>query len=95
MAGIPAMIDVIAAIGFLAVMVFGAIDITSGTKTIGEFMSFFTAMALIFEPLRRLSNVSGNIQVAMASLERVFKIFEEKSSIVFPTLSSVEKKLIR
>ena len=92
MAGIPAMIDVIAAIGFLAVMVFGAIDITSGSKTIGEFMSFFTAMALIFEPLRRLSNVSGNIQVAMASLERVFKIFEEKSSIAFPTLSSVEKK---
>ena len=92
MAGIPAMIDVIAAIGFLAVMVFGAIDITSGSKTIGEFMSFFTAMALIFEPLRRLSNVSGNIQVAMASLERVFKIFEEKSSIVFPTLSTVEKK---
>ena len=93
MAGIPAMIDVIAAIGFLAVMVFGAIDITSGSKTIGEFMSFFTAMALIFEPLRRLSNVSGNIQVGMASLERVFKIFEEKSSIVFPTLSSVEKKV--
>ncbi len=92
MAGIPAMIDVIAAIGFLAVMVFGAIDITSGSKTIGEFMSFFTAMALIFEPLRRLSNVSGTIQVAMASLERVFKIFEEKSSIVFPTLSTVEKK---
>ena len=92
MAGIPAMIDVIAAIGFLAVMVFGAIDITSGSKTIGEFMSFFTAMALIFEPLRRLSNVSGNIQVAMASLERVFKIFEEKSSIVFPTLSGVGKK---
>ena len=93
MAGIPAMIDVIAAIGFLAVMIFGAIDITSGSKTIGEFMSFFTAMALIFEPLRRLSNVSGNIQVAMASLERVFKIFEEKSSIVFPTFSRVEKKL--
>ena len=93
MAGIPAMIDVIAAIGFLAVMIFGAIDITSGSKTIGEFMSFFTAMALIFEPLRRLSNVSGNIQVAMASLERVFKVFEEKSSIVFPTFPSVEKKI--
>ncbi|MDC3169518.1 ABC transporter ATP-binding protein/permease [Paracoccaceae bacterium] len=87
MAGIPAMIDIIAAIGFLAVMIFGAIDITSGSKTIGEFMSFFTAMALIFEPLRRLSNVSGNIQVAMASLERVFKIFEEKPSIVFSNFS--------
>ena len=92
MAGIPAMIDIIAAIGFLAVMIFGAIDITSGSKTIGEFMSFFTAMALIFEPLRRLSNVSGNIQVAMASLERVFKIFEEKPSIVFPNLSRNENE---
>ena len=90
MAGIPAMIDIIAAIGFLAVMIFGAIDITSGSKTIGEFMSFFTAMALIFEPLRRLSNVSGNIQVAMASLERVFKVFKENSSIVFPSPSSIE-----
>ncbi len=92
MAGIPAMIDIIAAIGFLAVMIFGAIDITSGSKTIGEFMSFFTAMALIFEPLRRLSNVSGNIQVAMASLERVFKIFEEKPSIVFSNLSRNENE---
>ena len=92
MAGIPAMIDIIAAIGFLAVMIFGAIDITSGSKTIGEFMSFFTAMALIFEPLRRLSNISGNIQVAMASLERVFKIFEEKPSIVFPKLSRNKKE---
>ena len=90
MAGIPAMIDIIAAVGFLAVMIFGAIDITSGSKTIGEFMSFFTAMALIFEPLRRLSNISGNIQVAMASLERVFKVFEEKSSIIFPNQSSIE-----
>ena len=90
MAGIPAMIDIIAAVGFLAVMIFGAIDITSGSKTIGEFMSFFTAMALIFEPLRRLSNISGNIQVAMASLERVFKVFEKKSSIIFPSQSTIE-----
>ena len=90
MAGIPAMIDIIAAVGFLAVMIFGAIDITSGSKTIGEFMSFFTAMALIFEPLRRLSNISGNIQVAMASLERVVKVFEEKSSIIFPSQSAFE-----
>ena len=92
MAGIPAMIDIIAAIGFLAVMVFGAIDITSGTKTIGEFMSFFTAMALVFEPLRRLSNISGNIQVAMASLERVYKVFEAKPSIIFPGLSRIESQ---
>ena len=47
-------------------------------------MSFFTAMALIFEPLRRLSNVSGNLQVAIASLDRVKNVFETKPSITSP-----------
>ncbi len=94
MAGIPALIDIIAAIGFLAVMVFGAIDIVSGSKTIGEFMSFFTAMALIFEPLRRLSNVSGNLQVAIASLDRVKNVFETRPSIMTPRLP-VRKPIIK
>ena len=37
-------------------------------------MSFFTAMALIFEPLRRLSNVSGQIQLLNASLKRIYTL---------------------
>ena len=55
----PAVIDVIAAIGFLAVLIYGGQQIIAGEKTVGEFMSFFTALALVFAPLRRLSAVSG------------------------------------
>ena len=54
-ASTPALIDFIAGIGFLGVMIFGGAQIVSGEKSIGDFMAFFTAMALIFEPLRRLS----------------------------------------
>ena len=79
--GMPAIIDFIAAFGFLGVMIFGGSDIVSGKKTVGEFMSFFTAMALTFEPLRRLSSVSGNFQIALASIEKLFGIFEKTSKI--------------
>jgi hypothetical protein len=39
-----------------------------GERTTGEFMSFFTAMALTFQPIRRLSDLAGQWQVAEASL---------------------------
>ena len=83
-AGVPAMMDVVAGIGFLGVLIYGGFQIIDGAKTIGEFMSFFTAMALIFEPLRRLGNISGLWQAALASLERLYAIFEEKPGILGP-----------
>ena len=82
MAGMPAIIDLVAAFGFFAVMVFGGREIISGQKTVGEFMSFFTAMALIFEPLRRLSNIAGCSQVALASMDKLYCIFSQDSTII-------------
>jgi len=83
-AGIIAMIDVIAGIGFLGVLTYGGLQIIGGEKSVGEFMSFFTAMALIFEPLRRVGNVSGAWQAALASLERLRAIFDERPTLLSP-----------
>ena len=83
-ASIPALMDVIGAIGFLGVLSFAGLQIIDGEKTIGEFMSFFTAIALIFEPLRRLGTVSGQWQVALASLERLYDVFQSQPEIVSP-----------
>ena len=57
------------------------------TKTLGAFMSFFTAMALMFDPLKRLSNVSGQIQAAMASLERLYGLFDERAKVENTTVA--------
>ncbi len=83
-AGILAMIDLIAALGFFGVLIYGGLQIIDGEKTVGEFMSFFTAMALIFEPLRRIGNVSGAWAAALASLERLRAIFDERPTILSP-----------
>ena len=64
-------------------MIFGGGQILSGQKTIGDFMAFFTAMALIFEPMRRLSNVAGNLQVMLASAAKIFSYFQEEHASQF------------
>lgn len=83
-AGITAMTDIVAAIGFSGVLVYGGWQIIDGDKTVGEFMSFFTAMGFLFEPVRRLAGVSGSWQAARANLERIHDIFREVPRIVTP-----------
>jgi ABC-type multidrug transport system fused ATPase/permease subunit len=78
------MMDIVAGVGFFGVLSYGGLQIIEGTKTVGEFMSFFTAMALVFEPLRRIGNVSGAWQAALASLERLHAVFEAQPVIVSP-----------
>ena len=73
---IPAMIDVISGIGFMAVILYGGSEIISGDKTIGQFMTFFTAMGFTFNPLRRLGAISGQWQVAAAALERIKELLD-------------------
>ncbi|WP_022703404.1 ABC transporter transmembrane domain-containing protein [Pseudorhodobacter ferrugineus] len=73
---IPALIDVITGVGFFAVVMLGGAQIVEGERTIGDFMAFFSAMALTFQPLRRLGDMAGFWQVAAASLERLFRLFD-------------------
>ncbi|KAF0676769.1 ABC transporter ATP-binding protein [Profundibacterium mesophilum] len=81
---LPALIDIMTGVGFFGVLVLGGREIIAGDKTVGEFMSFFTAMALAFQPLRRLGGLAGTFQVAAASLERLYGVFDDRPGIVSP-----------
>jgi ATP-binding cassette, subfamily B, bacterial MsbA len=73
---IPALIDVITGIGFFAVLMLGGSQIIEGERTIGDFMAFFSAMSLTFQPIRRMGDLVGFWQTAAASLERLFRLFD-------------------
>lgn len=83
-AALPALIDVMTGLGFLGVLWWGGSEIIAGTKTVGQFMSFFTAMSLAFEPLRRLGNLSGLWQSAAASVARLREIMEAQPTLTTP-----------
>jgi ATP-binding cassette, subfamily B, bacterial MsbA len=81
---ITGMIDVMAGIGFMGVLLYGGAEIISGDKTVGQFMSFFTAIGLAFDPLRRLASISGTWQVAAAALERLKELLDAPILLLSP-----------
>lgn len=83
-AAIPAMIDIISGVGFMAVILYGGSEIISGEKTIGQFMTFFTAMGFAFDPMRRLGAISGLWQAAAASIERVKELMDTPLALTSP-----------
>jgi ATP-binding cassette subfamily B protein/subfamily B ATP-binding cassette protein MsbA len=86
-AAMPGLIDVVTGIGFFAVLMLGGREVADGTRTTGEFMAFFTAMALTFQPIRRLGELAGLWQVAEASLQRVYDLFDTHPSDTRPAVS--------
>ncbi|MEL6913488.1 MAG: ABC transporter ATP-binding protein [Pseudomonadota bacterium] len=81
---IPGLIDVFTGLGILGVLAYGGGEIVSGEKTVGQFMSFFTAIALAFEPVRRLGNLSGVSKTLAASLERIQAILDTRPALLVP-----------
>lgn len=83
-AGITGIVDVMAGIGFMGVLLYGGSEIISGEKSVGQFMSFFTAIGLAFEPMRRLASISGTWQVAAAALERLKELMDAPIQLTSP-----------
>lgn len=83
-AGMGSMADLVAALGFALVLIFGGAQILAGERTVGQFMAFFTAFALLIEPLRSLSALNGAWQTSLASLERVYALLQVRPRITQP-----------
>lgn len=83
-ASITGLIDIMAGVGVMGVVLYGGSEIIEGEKTVGQFMSFFTAIGLAFDPIRRLAGVAGVWQVAAAALERLKELMDEPIALVSP-----------
>lgn len=79
---LPSLIDIVAGLGFVGVMIYGGQQVINGEKTLGDFMSFFVSIALLFDPVRRLAAVGGALHAAAVSLERLYGLFDELPTIV-------------
>ncbi|SAI33521.1 lipid A exporting ATP-binding/permease ABC transporter [Bordetella ansorpii] len=49
----------------------------SGALTVGSFASFITALAQIFDPIKRLTNVAGKMQKMLVAAESVFTLIDQ------------------
>ena len=53
----------------------------SGSLTVGSFASFMAALAQIFDPIKRLTNVAARMQKMLVSAESVFTLIDQKPEI--------------
>ncbi len=67
-ANVP-LVQVIAAFSVASVILLASYLSTRNLLTPGEFVAFITAMAMVFEPVRRLTNVNAVLQRGLAAAE--------------------------
>jgi subfamily B ATP-binding cassette protein MsbA len=73
---ISPLLEIIGASGLAAVIYVGGMEVYESNMTAGEFTAFLTAVGLVFQPIRRISSIYGNVQDAIAATERIIQILD-------------------
>jgi len=63
-------------LGIAAIVYYGGYQVINGNSTPGTFFSFMAALIMLYEPVKRLTNVNNTIQQGIASAKRVFEILD-------------------
>ena len=69
--------QLITACALAVILIVAARQFEAGRITLADFVSFFTAMGMLFPPLKRLTNVNGQLQTGIAAAESVFGLIDE------------------
>lgn len=68
--------ELIGALGAGLVIWYGGSQVIAGNRTPGEFFSFMTALIMLYDPIKSISQANNTIQQALAGAERVFEILD-------------------
>ncbi len=69
-------VQTIAVLALAAIVYYAALQSNQNQLTVGGFVSFFSAMALLLAPLKRLSNVNEVLQRGLAAAASVFEVVD-------------------
>jgi subfamily B ATP-binding cassette protein MsbA len=68
------LMEVLAALGLMAILWYGGYRVIQGTMTPGTLFSFVTATLMLYGPVRKLSRIVNLAQQTTPSAERIFEI---------------------
>lgn len=74
-------VEIMAAIGTMVVYWYGTTILKEGAITIGVLVAFVTYLGQFWEPIQRLTQLYGQILVAMASSERICEYLDTKPTV--------------
>jgi subfamily B ATP-binding cassette protein MsbA len=81
-------LEVFGSIAIAVAIYVGALQVINDEITVGTFFAFVTALFMLYDPIKVLSNIHNRIQDAVAAMERMNELFDNT-----PTIVSGDKKL--
>ncbi len=82
-----AIIELIGALATAAILWYGGGRFLRGALTLGTLVAFLEYTGRFFAPIRDLSGFYAVLQAAMASLERIFALLDDRPAIVSPAVA--------
>jgi len=81
-------LEVFGSVAIAIAIYVGALQVIHDEITVGTFFAFVTALFMLYDPIKVLSNIHNRIQDAVAATERMGELFES-----MPTIVSGDKEL--
>lgn len=75
------LLELIGGLGTAFLLWYGGMRVIEGAMTPGDFMSFITALSLLYAPIRKLNKVNIEIQEGIAASRRIFDLLDTEPEI--------------
>ena len=75
-------------VGVAGVIYMAGLESADGNLTAGQFISFFGAMMLMLQPVRRITNVNATLQRGVAAADSLFTVMDEDDEIDTGTIGA-------
>jgi ATP-binding cassette, subfamily B, bacterial MsbA len=79
-ANVP-LVQVVVSVALALIIYLAVRQAAADQATVGDFVSFLTALLLIFQPMKRLTGVNQSLQRGLAAAENVFRLIDEQPEI--------------
>lgn len=91
------MMHIVVSVGVGGVIGYGSYLIVNGSITSGNFVSFITALIMLYTPIKGIGKNFNNVQVSFLAIERIVEILDTEPSITdkpdAKTLQGVKKEI--
>ncbi|SFV55537.1 Phospholipid-lipopolysaccharide ABC transporter [hydrothermal vent metagenome] len=75
-------LEVFGSVAVAVAIYVGALQVIDGEITVGTFFAFVTALFMLYDPIRVLSNIHNQLQDSVAATERMSELFDSHPTII-------------
>jgi ATP-binding cassette, subfamily B, bacterial MsbA len=78
---LPPLMEAVGGVALVGALFYGSWLIQAGLLTPGRFVSFLTALFMMYTPIKRLSHVNATLQGALAAGARIFEVLDTHQEV--------------